>query len=176
MPFDALPNPGFPMSAFSDLLAANAEYAQTFQDQHLTGTAAKGLAVVTCMDSRLNPLSILGLQPGDVKLLRNAGARVTEDVLRTLVLATWLLGVNRVLVLAHTDCKMASGSEADIHKAIYLESGVDTRGVEIRTVEDQLAALRLDVQRIISFPLLPEIQVGGAVYDVHTGLISPIDC
>lgn len=176
MPFPNLEPAHFPAAAFSDVLQANAEYATEFQDQHLTGRAAKGLAVVTCMDSRLNPLAILGMQPGDAKLLRNAGARVTEDVLRTLVLATWLLGVDRVLVMAHTDCKMASGEEADIHAAIYRESGVDTRGIEIRTVGDQLAALAQDVQRIRSFPLLPPVNVGGVIYDVHTGQLTPVDC
>lgn len=171
-----MPTGHFPTESFQDILAANEGYAANFQDQHLSGKAVKGLAVVTCMDSRLDPLGIMGMAAGDAKLLRNAGARVTEDVLRTLVLATWLLGVKRVLVMAHTDCKMASGSEEDIHSAIFDESGVDTRGIEIRTVSDQLAALRTDVQRIRSFPLLPRLEVGGAIYDVHTGLLAPYDC
>ena len=113
---------------------------------------------------------------GDVKILRNAGARVTEDVLRTLVLASYLLGVTRVLVMPHSDCRMASGSEEDIHKSIYLQSGVDTRGIEIRTMDDQLLALKSDVQRIRSFPLLPALAIGGAVYNVHTGRLEPVDC
>lgn len=172
----SLPSGRFPAESFRDIISANESYAASFQDQHLTGKAGKGLAVITCMDSRLDPLGIIGMGPGDAKLLRNAGARVTEDVLRTLVLATWLLGVNRVLVMPHTDCKMASGSEEDIHNAIYVQSGVDTRGIEIRTMSDQLAALRTDVQRIRSFPLLPQIEVGAAVYDVHTGRLTPHDC
>lgn len=81
------------MDAFDDLFAANAEFARTFEWSGLTGTAARGLAVVTCMDSRIDPLGLLGLRPGDAKILRNAGARVTDDVLRTLVLAVYLLGV-----------------------------------------------------------------------------------
>ncbi len=89
------------------------------------------------MDSRIDPLNVLGMKPGDVKILRNAGARVTDDVLRTLVLATYLLGVARVLVMPHTDCKMASGEEADVHQSILEKSGIDTRSVEIRTVTDQ---------------------------------------
>lgn len=176
MPFSKLPKGHFPIEEFSDVLRGNEDFVLGFRDEHLSGKAAKGLAVVTCMDSRINPLAILGMEPGDAKLLRNAGARVTDDVLRTLVLASWLLGVNRVLVMAHTDCKMASGSEEDIHKAIFVESGVDTRGIEIRTVDDQLSALKLDVQRIRSFPLLPKLSIGGAVYDVHTGRLTPIDC
>ncbi len=166
----------FPHEDFADVIAANAMYVASFEDAHLNARAAKGLAIVTCMDSRISPLDILGLQPGDVKILRNAGARVTDDVLRTLVLATWLLNVNRVLVLPHTECKMASGTEAEIHEAIFEESGIDTRGIEIRTVKDQDAALATDLQRIRSYPLLPKnLVVAGAIYDVHTGKINPKD-
>lgn len=175
MPFPTPQEPHFPTEAFGDVLSANAEFVAKFTDQHLSGRAAKGLAVVTCMDSRINPLAVLGLEPGDAKLLRNAGARVTDDVLRTLVLAGWLLGVNRVLVMPHTDCRMASASEAEFHAAIFRESGVDTRSIEFRTVEDQAAALRQDVQRIRSYPLLPSLEVGGVIYDVHTGRLQQIE-
>ena len=169
--------PYFPDDAFSDVLDANVAYTETFEDAHLTGKALKGLAVVTCMDSRLEPLSILGMRPGDVKIIRNAGARVTEDVLRTLVLATHLLGVTRVLVMPHTDCRMASGTEAEIHAEILAASGMDTRAIEIRTIRDQIAALETDVTRIRAFPLLnPGVVVGGALYDVLTGRLQPIPC
>ncbi len=78
---------------FADILVGNERYASNFNESELTGVAREGLAVVTCMDSRIDPLALLGMLPGDVKILRNAGARVTEDVLRTLVLANHLLGV-----------------------------------------------------------------------------------
>ncbi|NBU93388.1 MAG: carbonic anhydrase, partial [Actinobacteria bacterium] len=158
------------MDNFKDLFEANAEFVKNFESQELTGQARKGLAIITCMDSRIDPLRIVGMQPGDAKILRNAGARVTEDVLRTLVLATHLLNVNRVLVMPHTDCRMASGTEDEIHAAIKERSGIDTRGIEIRTVKDQVAALNADLVRIKSFPLLPsELAVTGAVYDVKSG-------
>ncbi len=163
------------MEDFSDLFAANAEFVKAFKSQELTGEARKGLAIITCMDSRIDPLRIVGMQPGDAKILRNAGARVTEDVLRTLVLATYLLNVNRVLVMPHTDCRMASGSEDEIHAAIKERSGVDTRGIEIRTVKDQVAALNADLVRIKSFPLLPkELAVTGGIYDVKSGKLNPL--
>lgn len=166
----------FPAGDFADVLSSNEHFAATFQDQGLSGTARRGLAIVTCMDSRISPLEITGMETGDVKIVRNAGARVTEDVLRTLVLATYLLGVNRVLVMPHTHCRMASGDEADIHKAIQQESGVDTRSMEFRTVSNQTAALVTDVQRIRSFPLLPAgLVVAGAIYDVTTGRLAPVD-
>ena len=90
------------------------------------------------MDSRIDPLRIVGMAPGDVKILRNAGARVTDDVLRTLVLATYLLDVTRVLVLPHTRCKMVGTAEEEIHAMIAEQYGVDTYSMEFRTVEDEV--------------------------------------
>ncbi|UBU10934.1 beta-class carbonic anhydrase [Nonomuraea gerenzanensis] len=163
------------MSAFDDLYAANEKFAETFGNSGLTGRAARGLAVVTCMDSRIDPLGLLGLKPGDAKILRNAGARVTDDVLRTLVLAVVLLGVDRILVMPHTDCGMAKVTDADVH-ALAKERGVDTRSLEFHTVPDQNEALKHDLTRIRTFPFLPTgMPVTGAIYDVHTGKLSPSD-
>ena len=167
----------FPHDSFDDLLAANTEYQKTFQYSGLTGSAAKGLAIVTCMDSRINPLSVIGLRSGDAKILRNAGARVTEDVIRTLVLATYLLNVNRILVMPHTDCAMARGDEAAIHKLIDDKYGVNTSSLEFRTTSDQLGALASDINRIRSYPLLQKgVSVAGAIYNVSTGQLEPVDC
>ncbi len=161
---------------FADVLAANERYVCQFTDSDLTGIAREGLAVVTCMDSRIDPLALLGMLPGDVKILRNAGARVTEDVLRTLVLANHLLGVNRVLIMPHTDCRMASATEAEMHAAIFVASGIDSRAIEIRSVSDQRAALELDVTRVRAYPLLAKtLVVGGAIFDVHTGRLVAQD-
>ncbi|MFI7422791.1 beta-class carbonic anhydrase [Nonomuraea sp. NPDC049684] len=162
------------MTAFDDLYAANAKYAKDFGDSGLTGRAARGLAVVTCMDSRIDPLGLLGLQPGDAKILRNAGARVTDDVLRTLVLAVYLLGVERVLVMPHTDCGMTKVTDADVHD-LTSARGVDTRSLEFHTVPDQGEALRHDLTRIRTTPFLPDgMPVTGAIYDVRTGLLTPV--
>lgn len=167
----------FPREAFADVLGANAAFVTKFEGSGLTGTAVKGLAIVTCMDSRVNPLEVVGMRAGDAKILRNAGARVTEDVLRTLVLATYLLGVERILVMPHTDCRMAQSEEADIHATIAEQYGVDTRSLEFRTVSDQKKALITDVIRIRSYPLLRDgVTVGGAIYNVTTGAIEPLDC
>ena len=167
----------FPHKEFDDLLAANAEYQKTFKYSGLTGQAKQGLAIVTCMDSRINPLSVVGMRSGDAKILRNAGARVTEDVLRTLVLASYLLNVDRVLVMPHTDCRMAKSDEPEIHSTLQEQFGVDTRSLEFRTVSDQVGALKIDVQRIRSYPLIRKgVTVAGAIYDVSNGSITPIDC
>lgn len=166
-PADRLP------SAFDDVLAANQAYAGTFADPGLPGRAGRGLAVVTCMDSRIDPLGMLGLVPGDAKVLRTAGARVTDDVLRSLVLAHHLLGVDRVVVVAHTDCGMVRTGDAQVHEAIRARAGIDSRSVEFRTIGDQQAALALDVQRIRSSPYLADgMPVVGGVYDVRTGALG----
>lgn len=167
----------FPLESFGDILTANQGFAASFQGSQLSGSAAKGLAIVTCMDSRISPLAVVGMQSGDAKILRNAGARVTEDVLRTLALATYLLGVDRILVMPHTDCRMAGIDEADIHATIAEQYGVDTRSLEFRTVSDQRTALVTDVIRIRSYPLLRDgVVVAGAIYNVSTGVLEPLDC
>ena len=160
-------------SGFDDLLAANEDYAARFDRSGLPGRAGRGLAVVTCMDSRIDPLQMLGLTPGDAKILRNAGARVTDEVLRTLVVAVHLLGVERVIVVAHTECRMASATDEQVHSAILEQAGIDTRSLEFGTMDDQGAALAHDVQRIRSSPYLPaDLAVLGCRYDVHTGRIE----
>jgi carbonic anhydrase len=162
------------VGSFDDVLTANAAYGQQFVDEMIPGRAARGLAVVTCMDSRISPLDMLGLVPGDAKILRNAGARVTDDVLRTLVLAVHLLDVNRVLVVAHTDCRMTKVTDEEIHNEL-LARGLDTRSLDFRTISDQRETLRGDVQRIRSSPYLPAgLPVIGCVYDVHTGLLDVV--
>lgn len=174
---DKNPRDAFPLNTFQDVVDANREFATDFQGSALTGSAAKGLAIVTCMDSRISPLAVVGMQSGDAKILRNAGARVTEDVLRTLVLATYLLGVNRILVMPHTDCRMAQSEEAEIHATIEKQYGVNTRSLEFRTVSNQRQALEIDVNRIRSYPLLRDgVSVAGAIYNVSTGTLELVDC
>ena len=164
------------MENFEDLIGANNEFAKSFKSTGLSGQALKGLAIVTCMDSRIAPLSIVGMSVGDAKILRNAGARVTEDVLRTLILATHLLGVNRVLIMPHTDCRMASAEEHEMHQQIMDKSGMDTRSIEIRTVRDQKSALLKDITRVETYPLLAKgVKVMGAIYDVETGKLNPVN-
>lgn len=162
------------MSGFDDVLAANAAYAERFDGAGLSGRAARGLAVLTCMDTRIDPLGMLGLQPGEAKILRNAGARVSDEVVDTLVLARYLLDVERVMVIAHTGCRMASGTEADIHAAISAAGGPDTRAIHFETTTDQRATLRGDVERLRSTPFLEGLETGGFLYDVDSGRIEQL--
>ncbi len=160
--------------AFADVLAANEAYAARFRLAELEARAARGLGVLTCMDSRIDPLAMLGLAPGDAKILRNAGARVTDDVLRTLVLADHLLGVDRVMVVAHTKCRMAGGHEEDVHEEIRAAGGPDTRSIAFLTTDDQERALRDDLQRLRSWPYLDNVVVGGFLYDLDTGRLRRV--
>jgi carbonic anhydrase len=163
-----------PTDDFADVLQANEAYAGRYRHAELEARAAKGLGVLTCMDSRIDPLAMLGLVPGDAKIMRNAGARVTADVLRTLVLASHLLGVERVMVVAHTGCRMAGGTEEDVHVAIRDAGGPDTRSISFLTTQDQEGALRADVQRVRSWPYLGNLAVGGFLYDLDTGRLRRV--
>ena len=99
-------------------MAANAAYSETFDAGGFDGVAHAGVAVVTCMDSRIVPLDMLGLHYGDAKIFRNPGGRVTPQALEALVLGVHLLGVDRILVVPHTRCAMASATEEELHRRI----------------------------------------------------------
>ncbi len=161
---------------FDDLLEANRRYQAEFHDSTVTGRAAKGLGVVTCIDSRIDPLAMLGLRAGDAKIIRNAGARLTDDALRSLILAANLLGVHRVCVVQHTDCAMTGQTEVQMRARIREARGVDTADWEFLASTDQLATLRADLQRIADCELLPpDLEVAGFIFDVHSGELVPID-
>lgn len=130
---------------FSDVIVANKAFAADFQLGHLSPRAARGLAVLTCIDSRIKPLAMLGLQPGDAKIVRNAGARVTEDTIRSLSIATQQLGVERIIIVTHTDC-------ADPH-----------------------TDLANDIVALHAHPGIPDdVAIAGFEYNVHSGLLRHI--
>ncbi len=159
---------------FDDVLSSNRAYADSFALAGLAPLAARGLAVVTCIDSRIEPLTMLGLAPGDAKILRNAGARVTEDVLRSLVLAVNLLGVDRVCVVQHTNCRMNGVSNEALQATIGAAQNADAGDWDFLPFADQESVLGEDVERIRACPLLPsDLIVAGFVYDVDTGRLEP---
>ena len=156
---------------FRDVLAANEAYARAFPHGGLQARAAEGLAVLTCIDSRIEPLAMLGLDPGDAKILRNAGARVTDDVLRGLVLASHLLGVDRVMVIAHTNCRM-TGTEQDVRAAMRAAGAPDTDELDFLVTEDQAESVRTDVELLRASPYLKHVRIGGFRYDVENGRLT----
>jgi carbonic anhydrase len=155
---------------FDDLLAANRHYRDEFHDSGVAGIAAKGLAVLTCIDSRIDPLALLGLRPGDAKIIRNAGARVTPDALRSLVIAANLLGVSRICVVQHTDCAMVGSSEEEFRARVSAARGLDASGWEFLASTDQLATLREDIAAIRACALMPpDVHIGGFIFNVRSG-------
>ena len=161
------------MADFDDLLAANRDFAADFSLGGFDGKAHAGIALVTCMDSRIDPLRVVGIQAGDAKIFRNPGGRVTDAALEALVLGVHLLNVSRILVVPHTRCAMASSSEEELHKRVGESAGQDVSWQRFHVVEDQVAALEEDVHRVRSHPLIPEsVKVGGFLYDVDTGLLD----
>jgi carbonic anhydrase len=160
---------------FDDLIEANRRYREGFEDSGLAGKAARNLAVLTCIDSRIDPLAMLGLRPGDAKIIRNAGARATDDALRSLVLAVHLLDVTRVCVVAHTECAMVGTTDDELRERLTASGGVDASGFEPLAVPDPRTLLEADLAAIAAHPLLPEdLDVGGFVFDVRTGRLEPL--
>lgn len=160
---------------FDDLLAANRRFADSFNLSGFDGVAHAGVAVVTCMDSRIDPLRMLGLQPGDAKIFRNPGGRVTGAAVEALVLGVHLLGVKRILVVPHTHCAMASNTEQELKDQVSESSGQDASWQSFSVIDDQLAALVEDVHTVRSHPLIPAtVAVAGFMYDVETGLLDPM--
>jgi carbonic anhydrase len=163
-----------PADAFADVLAANEDYARAFSLRGLEPRARRGLCVLTCMDSRIEPLAMLGLRPGDAKILRNAGGRVTPEVVATMLVASYLLGVERLMIVAHTKCRMNAPDDDTLRAAIREAGGPDTSDVAFGAAADQVAAVRADVERVRAEPRLAQLEVGGFVYDVDTGRISRV--
>lgn len=162
-------------SDFSDILTANEAFAAQFDLAGFDGVARAGVALVTCMDSRIDPLRMLGLKPGDAKIFRNPGGRVTPQALEALVLGVHLLNVSRILVVPHTRCAMASNTEEELHQRVGESVGADVSWQDFNVVPDQEAALEHDVHVVRSHPLIGErALVGGFFYDVDTGLLRQV--
>jgi len=161
------------VSDFDDLLAANREFAASFDLGGFDGVAHAGVAIVTCMDSRIDPLNMLGLKAGDAKIFRNPGGRVTGAALEALVLGVHLLNVRRILVIPHTRCAMTANTEQELREKVGASAGLDASWQTFNVIEDQLATLGEDVRKVRAHPLIPEsVVVGGFVYDVDTGLLD----
>jgi len=155
------------MSEIRRLIDANRDYV----DEHLGITDAepgRHLAVVTCMDARIDVFAALGLNLGDAHVIRNAGGRVTEDVLRSLALSSHTLGVTSVVVMQHTRCGLAGVSNAELEE-------VTGTGIEFFVIDDHVETLSADLQRIRDTPYLSLLhEVAGFVHDIDTGQITEV--
>ncbi len=158
---------------FDDLIDANQRWAATTEVGGFDGVAKAGVAIVTCMDSRIQPLEMVGLGLGDAKIFRNPGGRVTAQALEALVLGAHLLNVQRILIVPHTRCAVASSTEAELRQRVEESAGEDASWQPFHVVTDQLQALADDVQKVRTHPLIPDsVHVGGFLYDVDTGLLQ----
>ena len=137
-------------------------------DQISDPRPGRHLAIVTCMDARIDVFAVLGLQLGDAHVLRNAGGRVTDDVLRSLALSTHVLGVNRVIVMQHTRCGLAGVTDEELRERTGADLG-------FFPIDDHAAALREDIELLASTPYLhPLTVIEGSVYDIETGEVDDV--
>jgi carbonic anhydrase len=157
------------------LQAANEVYADAFSNGDLPLPPGRRLAIVTCMDARLDPGRFLGLEVGDAHVIRNAGGLVTEDAVRSLVISHWLLGTQEVVVLAHTDCGMLTFSNDGLRTKLRDEAGADASDVDFRPFPNPEESVRESVRTVRDSPLLPDsLEVSGWIYDVKSGRISEV--
>lgn len=164
------------MSIIDTVLSANNSYAQGFDLGHLSGHPVRRLAVVTCMDCRLDVESMLGLQPGDVHILRNAGGSVTEDVIRSLLISCFMLGVEEIMIINHTQCSMQTFHDEELRQKLQALTGTATITPSgfwaFRSLEDHV---REQIQKLRSHPWIPQtLPIRGFVYDVKTGMLTEI--
>ncbi len=160
---------------FADLLTRNAGYQTGFRHGGFDGIARAGVAVVTCMDSRITPLEMIGLSLGDAKILRTPGGRLTPDALVGCVLGVHLLGVERIMLVPHTRCAMASGEDADIVARVKEATGEDLSDLRIGASPDQHARLLEDVTTLREHPhVRGRALVGGFLYDVDSGALTQV--
>ena len=160
----------------SDELLANAErYRQAFDKGDLAMPPAKGLAVVACMDARLNPFGILGLSEGDAHVIRNAGGVVTDDVVRSLAISQRLLGTTEIILIHHTDCGMLTFKDDDVKAQIEADTGIRPP-FALEAFGDLEGDVRQSIARIKASPFIPHRDaIRGFVYEVETGRLRPVE-
>jgi carbonic anhydrase len=162
------------MSASDELLRANAEYARTFDRGALSMPPTKRLAIVTCMDARIDPARAFGLEEGDAHVIRNAGGRARE-ALRSLVISQRLLGTTEIAVIHHTECGMLTFTNPDLHAKVKKDLGADASHIDFLPFSDLEESIREDVSFLMSSPLIPgDIVVRGFLYDVRTGKLNEV--
>ena len=161
------------MDSFKDLVDGNAAFAESFPNAELSAIPRRHLAVVTCMDCRIDPLAIFDLRVGDLHVMRNAGARVTPDIIRSLIKSVNQLEVDRIAILHHTDCGAAKIELLQLREKVRSATGSDPEEIEFHLIGDQLSALQADVDAVRTCPYLPVgTAVAGFVYDTATGIVT----
>ena len=164
------------MSYFENFLKANQAYVELHGELHLPIKPKTKVAIVTCMDSRLHVAPALGLALGDAHILRNAGGRVTEDMIRSLVISQQQMGTREIVVLHHTDCGAQTFQNKDFQEHLKRELGVDVSDQDFLPFQDIDESVREDMRLLKDSPLIPDdVVISGAVYDVDTGRMIVIE-
>ena len=162
------------MSVTDELLANAERYAAAFDKGDLPMPPARQVAVVACMDARLNPSGLLGLHEGDAHVIRNAGGVITEDEIRSLAISQRLLGTREILLIHHTDCGMLTFTDDEFKAAVEAETGLRPPWAP-ESFPDVAADVRQSIARIQANPFIPhKDNVRGFVYDVGTGKLSEV--
>jgi carbonic anhydrase len=162
------------MSVIDELLKNNEAYAASFDKGDLPTPPAKKVAIVTCMDARLNPYEMLGLREGDAHVIRNAGGVVTDDEIRSLAISQRLLGTEEILVIHHTGCGMLTFSDDEFKRGIEQETGLKPAWA-VEAFEDLEGDVRQSVARIGASPFIPHKgSIRGFVYEVETGRLREV--
>jgi carbonic anhydrase len=156
------------MDTIDELLANNRAFAELLADRHLDVEPSRGLAIVTCMDSRLDVFAALGLGDGEAHVLRNAGGIVTDDTIRSLAISQRKLGTREVMLIHHTDCGMEKITDDDFRAELAADAGA-APGFPIGAFADTDEAVRESIRRVRTSPFVPHRDVvRGFVYDVDT--------
>jgi carbonic anhydrase len=162
------------MSVTDELLQNNEVYAESFDKGDLPLPPAKGVAVVACMDARLNVYGMLGLQEGDAHVVRNAGGVITDDEIRSLAISQRLLGTREIILIHHTDCGMLTFSDDELKQQIQEDVGVKPH-FSMESFSDLEEDVRQSIARIQNSPFVPnKDSVRGFVYEVETGRLREV--
>jgi carbonic anhydrase len=162
------------MSVTDDLLRNNEEYASRFDKADLPMPPGKKVAVVACMDARLIPTRVLGLNEGDAHVVRNAGGVVTDDTIRSLAISQRLLGTEEIILIHHTDCGMLTFTDDDFRNSIQEDTGIKPEWAA-EAFSDLEGDVRQSIARIKASPFLPhKDSVRGFVYEVESGRLREV--
>jgi carbonic anhydrase len=162
------------MAVIDELLQANEAYARTFDRGDLPLPPARRVAIVTCMDARILPSKVLGLQEGDAHVIRNAGGRA-RDSLRSIIISQRLLGTRELAVIHHTDCGMLTFTNRDLRDKVRDDLGQDTGEFDFLPFQDLDESVRQDIEFLQATQLLnPDTLIRGFVYDVQTGKLREV--
>lgn len=156
-----------------ELLDNNAKYVATFRQGSLSSRPTKKVAVVACMDARLDPARVLGLEIGDAHVIRNAGGLITDDAIRSLVISQRLLGSEEIMLIHHTDCGMEALDEAALAEEIAREAGT-TPSFSLGSFSSAEEDLKESVARIVESPFIPIKRVRAYLYEVESGRLREV--